>query len=262
MDVILKPFINDLIVLGGEQGYDFRIQKGNICLRGALLAVVADTPASNLLGAFKESVGGVKRKCRHCKADFQLMQTTFTEESFQPRSKELHEYHLQQMHDNPGLHDHYSKEYGVVKRSVLLKAPYFNITKKLPQDIMHVILEGALSRALYFVIRWFIDNSAFTLKKLNDFVQNFQYGHSELKDKPMVITSEDLADPWANLGQTAAQDSVFSFFGEPFAYHAVSRCLESPTNCAGNYCHLLCKENFCEHYRLLKRPCDRTSTTI
>ena len=55
---------------------------------------------------------------------------------------------------------------------------------------MHVILEGALSRALFFVISWFIDNSVFTLAELNDF--------------PVVISNEDLANPSNNLGQTAA----------------------------------------------------------
>jgi len=104
-------------------------------------------------------------------ADFESMQTLFTEEDFDLRSKEMHEYHLEQLHNNPELYNHYSKEYGVVKRSILMDAPYFNVTKQLPQDVMHVILEGALSRALFFVINWFIDSSVFT--ELNDFVQNF-----------------------------------------------------------------------------------------
>ena len=113
--MILKPFIQELNVLGEDHGYNFRINGGKICLRGALLAVVADTPANQFLGAFKESVGGAKRKCRHCMADFESMQTLFTEEDFDLRSKEMHEYHLEQLHNNPELYNHYSKEYGVVK---------------------------------------------------------------------------------------------------------------------------------------------------
>lgn len=62
-----------------------------------------------------------------------------------------------------------------------MEAPYFNTTKQLAQDRMHVILEGALARALYFVGRWFIDNSVFTLAELNDFAQNFPYGYTELR---------------------------------------------------------------------------------
>jgi len=48
-------------------------------------------------------------------ADFESMQTLFTEEDFDLRSKEMHEYHLEQLHNNPELCNHYSKEYGVVK---------------------------------------------------------------------------------------------------------------------------------------------------
>lgn len=49
-------------------------------LRGALLAVIADTPASQLLGGYKELVGGAKRKCCHCMTDFDEMQQNFVED--------------------------------------------------------------------------------------------------------------------------------------------------------------------------------------
>ena len=120
-------------------------------------------------------------------ADFNAIQSLFTEEQFDLRNEELHEYHLRQMQENPSLHQHYSKEYGVVARSVLMDAPYFNLTRQMPLDIMHVILEGASSRALDFVLKWFLDNSLFTLDELNHFVQNFNYGYSEMKDKPVKI---------------------------------------------------------------------------
>lgn len=218
---ILQPFVEELQILGGDLGHHFDIHGGTICLRGALLAVVADTPASNLLGGYKESVGGAKRKCRHCMADFNAIQSLFTEEQFDLRNEELHEYHLRQMQENPSLHQHYSKEYGVVARSALMDAPYFNVTQQMPLDIMHVILEGALSRALYFVLKWFLDNSIFTLDELNHFVQNFNYGYSEMKDKPVKIEVDDLKSPFSNLGQTAVQiwllSRIFTFFAAPFS---------------------------------------------
>lgn len=40
-------------------------------------------------------------------ADFESMQTAFTDEEFDLRSKEMHEYHLQQLHNNPELYNHY-----------------------------------------------------------------------------------------------------------------------------------------------------------
>ena len=222
MDAILKPFIDELKILGGDMGYDFQLQNGIVRLRGALFAVIADTPASQLLGGYKESVGGAKRKCRHCMADFDEMQEKFREEDFELRDKDMHDYHLQQMEENPELHTHFSKEYGVNKRSVLLDAPFFDVTAQLPQDLMHIILEGALSRALFFVITYFINNNAFTLNDLNAFILNFNYGYAELKDKPVYISPDDLRNPHENLGQTAAQiwllSRVFVYFAEPFAH--------------------------------------------
>lgn len=150
IDAILKPFIGELQVLGDDFGYDFKLQNGIVHLRGALFAVIADTPASQLMGSYKESVGGAKLKCRHCMADFDKIQSKFREKDFQLCDKDIHDYHLKQLDENPELHKHFSKEYGVTKRSVLLDAPHFDVTDQLPQDVMHVILEGALSRTLFF----------------------------------------------------------------------------------------------------------------
>lgn len=36
------------------------------CFRGALIAFIGDTPASGLVGGFKEGVGGALRCCRSC----------------------------------------------------------------------------------------------------------------------------------------------------------------------------------------------------
>ena len=62
MDAILAPLIEELKTLGSGVGVDFKVEGGVLRLRGALLAVIPDTPASQLLGGFKESVGGAKRK--------------------------------------------------------------------------------------------------------------------------------------------------------------------------------------------------------
>ena len=60
------------------------------------------------------------------------------------------------------------------------------------------------------------------LNEINTFILNFPYGYSELKDKPVAITVEDLKTPSDNLGQTAAQiwllSRVFAFLGEEYAH--------------------------------------------
>ena len=223
MDAILKPFIEELQKLGEDLGYDFKLQNGIVRLRGALFAVIADTPASQLMGGYKESVGGAKRKCRHCMAHFEEIQSKFREEDFQLRNKDMHDYHLNQLDKNPELHNHFSKEYGVTKRSVPLDAPHFDVTDQLPQDVMHIILEGALSRTLFYVITYLVNNHFFTLEDLNEFVLNYNYGYSELKDKPVFVFADDLKSPHENLGQTAAQiwliSRAFVFFAAPFSHN-------------------------------------------
>ena len=44
-------------------------------VKGRLIAFVGDTPAVNLVGGFKEGVGMAMRKCRHCMATFDQIQS-------------------------------------------------------------------------------------------------------------------------------------------------------------------------------------------
>lgn len=41
-------------------------------------------------------------------------------------------YNVQQLEKNPELYTHFSKKYGIAKRSELLDAPYFDVTDQLP----------------------------------------------------------------------------------------------------------------------------------
>lgn len=171
------------------------------------------------------------------------------------------------------FYQHFSKEYGVVKRTVLLDASYFDVTRQLPQDSMQVMLEGALLRALYFVLHWYLDHSVFTLDEVNHYIQNFPYGYTELKDKPVVITNEDLADPFKNLGQTVQLwllACVFSFFGEPYCDHFpdVWRVLQSALDISSICCAKTISVNILgylkglveEHLRLFKECFDLNIT--
>ena len=91
----MKPFIEDLKILGSYKAYTFSLPNyGLINLRGGILAFLADTPASNKAGGFNEGVGGARRKSRHCMVNFQDMQSFFVEDAFQLRDIENH---LQQL---------------------------------------------------------------------------------------------------------------------------------------------------------------------
>lgn len=133
LNVILKPFVEELKILGTDRGHPFKIGKGNWYLRGGLLAIIADTPASQAMGGFKEGVGGARRKCRHCMATFEQIQEHFLEEEFELRSQEEHEKHLAKLENAPSmfLKSFYSKAYGINERAQVMEAPYFDVTEQL-----------------------------------------------------------------------------------------------------------------------------------
>ena len=208
MDKILEPLVEELKVLSSDSGYPFEIASGKVYMHGSVLAVLADTPASQALGGYKESVGGARRKCRHCMTDWESMQQYFTEEEFLLRDSDWHE---QQLHDiekagSPFLEKYFSKQYGINRRSLLCNIPDFDVTKQLPQDIMHIFLEGVLSYELKFLLKHYFDAGLITLDRLNTKLKNWNYGYSNVKDKPSFIKQDDMDfKSNSNLGQNAAQ---------------------------------------------------------
>ena len=56
INAIFSPVMEDSKVRGN--GYPFQVYGGVLRLRGSLLALLADTPASQLCGGFKEGFGG------------------------------------------------------------------------------------------------------------------------------------------------------------------------------------------------------------
>ena len=206
INAIFAPIVADLKLLG--KGRSFQVFGGMLRIRGSLLALLADTPASNLGGGFKESVSGAFRKCRLCMATFDTMQELFTEEVFTLRSKEDHASHLELIENAPSkfLKQYYSKKCGITSRSKLLEAPYFDVTQQLPMDIMHVFLEGILSYEIKYLLRYYISEGYFSLTELNNDVRKFPLGYAHCKDRPFVITEADLPrESSTNLGQTASR---------------------------------------------------------
>lgn len=87
-DKILETLLKELHTLA--EGYEINIANGNLEIQGCLMAYVADTPAAQKAGGFKEGVGLSFRKSRHCEADEDTMQNGFREEYFRPRQLDRH----------------------------------------------------------------------------------------------------------------------------------------------------------------------------
>ena len=71
----LREFATDGCLIGTTNGYEYT-------LYGALIAYVADTPASQDSAVFKEGVPGPHQPCRFCETTPDLMQLYFQENDF------------------------------------------------------------------------------------------------------------------------------------------------------------------------------------
>ena len=102
-----------------------------------------------------------------------------------------------------GLEDHFSKQYGVNRRSLLAELPYFDLTICLPHDIMHVILEGVLPRHTKLLLSHYILTiKLLTIGDLNRAMTNIQYNKSEKINKPRPLEKERLAGEGDKLVQS------------------------------------------------------------
>jgi len=69
---------------------------------------------------------------------------------------------------------------------------YFHVINGLPPDVMHVILEGVIPRLVFEILLHGIGLKLITLDKSKFLIQNFNYGHSEIKNKPSIIKIEHI----------------------------------------------------------------------
>lgn len=130
---------------------------------GALLVVVADTPAANQIGGFKEGVGFASRKCRTCNCSADEMMQFFKERHFRLRSEDEHIERCETLGNlSRAARRYWSKEYGINSRSTLIDFPHFSITQCLIHDVMHVLFEGICPLILRHLLKHIICSKKFT----------------------------------------------------------------------------------------------------
>lgn len=96
-----------------------------------------------------------------------------------------------------------SREYGVNRLSILDQAPYFDLCKCMPHDIMHVILEGVLPlQCKLLLVHCIYEERYFSLKKLNRLISEFEYGYTEASNVPRPLDNDHLKSSDAKLSQS------------------------------------------------------------
>jgi hypothetical protein len=76
--------------------------------------------------------------------------------------------------------EHYSKTYGINRKSSLTDVshfPFFN--GSLRHDCMHDILEGVASMQVKLLLKHYIAQKYFTLEEYNKSLVHFNYGYTE-----------------------------------------------------------------------------------
>lgn len=100
------------------------------------------------------------------------------------------------------LSDFNSTTYGVNYRSSLNDIPLFNVADwQLPQDVMHVILEGVLPLEFKLLLDYLTSNKILTISHLNARIASFQYGPHSSATKPSAIDATHLS-PQGKLRQS------------------------------------------------------------
>lgn len=203
IDCILEPFVKDLNILT-TQGIDVTIDGKQRNFKGGLLCFLADNPASNLLGGFKESF--YYRFCRTCLVTHTTYHNKFQSQSVSKRPQSEHEEHCVEIEEGDGeLKEHYSKTYGVNRQSILMDViNYSMFGGGLPHDSMHDILEGVAQYEIKLLIRHCISLKYITLNEYNQRILHFDYGKNE-EDKPGIVTNAMLRSDDKKFHLSAAQ---------------------------------------------------------
>ena len=184
IDKILNPIINDMHDL--YKGVVLELGSGVTEIFGKVLICTGDTLGQHLWGGFKEGVGVAFQKCRTCYCNFEHMQTAHNEDLFNLRTKSSYDAECDEIEQalNDNVKNNLSTTYGINTRSILCNLPDFDVTKQLPQDVMHTILEGVLQYEVRFILLYYIQNGHITLKQINSAINNHNYGYTEISDKP------------------------------------------------------------------------------
>ena len=187
IDSILKPFVRDLKVLH-DTGITVQYAGKDEVWKGALLVFLADNLAAHELGGFKESFSFSRRFCRSCLTDKDQSQKQFREHQFVTRTTESHRDQCSRLNDPDRIT--VSVEYGINRISLLDSIPHFSVISGIPHDIMHDLYEGVIPHELKLLLSHCITRAFFQIHTLNHRLKAFDFGYSEIGDKPAPIEGE------------------------------------------------------------------------
>ncbi|XP_039248923.2 uncharacterized protein LOC120326666 [Styela clava] len=181
IDKVLEPFYSEIELLS-EKGMKFVTANGKIkTLKCDLASVIADTPAAHQILGLKEGVGFAYRKCRKCMAINETIQTSHRECDFTLRSCAQHLSQCQYLNKTTSV------AYGINRKSTIFDLKNFDPFTSVPQDAMHVILEGCIPYTLQQLLQHLLREKQLTLQFINQRIEKFPYGYLDRTNKPSPI---------------------------------------------------------------------------
>ena len=202
LNQFLQPFVSSVQSLV-KNGLDISIKNEIRHFNVSLLAFLADTLAAHALGGFKESMSFAHRICRSCMATSEQIQFNFLESDFQLRTPEEHEVQVQSL-AGPSSSTN-STKFGINRASELAKIPHFSVASNLPHDIMHDLFEGVVPCEIKLLLLHLIQSKYLTISVFNDRLRQFDFGYTEICDKPSELDQNIPKKPEQKIRQSASQ---------------------------------------------------------
>ena len=199
LNTLLRPVVDEIKQL--ERGVLLKIGNQSKMVFGSVTIFTADNLASHQVGGFKIGFAWAYRKCRYCLATDEQIQTQCCDSTLVYRTKETHALHCKGLLTSAA--EHFKKLYSITHDSIFNELMYFNVIGGMVPDVMHDLLEGVLPRTICLMLLDHIKKKYYTIEQLNHALVNFKYGHSEVKNKPSVITVVHLKN--LRLRQSASQ---------------------------------------------------------
>lgn len=213
---VLQPLIDDLSKLESDEVIPVKTDSGVWILRAVLVDVLGDTLAiHDIYGLLGPSSNMFCRACHITRKD--LLSGDFGD-NFTPRTVESVQKALidSEMGGTP------SNMYGIKTGCALHELTYFRWPASLTFDPMHDLLEGVIPMVLKKCLQNFVyRNKTLTEHDINLMIENFEYGDTEVGDKPSSnFSKQNLRSKYNNLSQSAAQTWLL-LRAFPFIFHKV-----------------------------------------
>ncbi|KAJ1528927.1 hypothetical protein ONE63_007296 [Megalurothrips usitatus] len=166
-----------------EEGISVVTSDGNVTVYFALALVYGDNKGANGVLGFVESFSRAKHYCRICFENIETMKKQVVADPAKRRTCETYEHDL--VVDNASLT-------GRKGECVFNELKFFHVSENVHVDTMHDLDEGVWKYLMYDVVFYLYRQKRFSIDYLNEIIQGFSYGPNEMRNKPPLISHDDL----------------------------------------------------------------------